>query len=224
MAQMTIPADGFTLNSTWSCRVVYTYNSTGSFLSSTCTQSNLATATKTVRFPVNVQTGEKVASVKVHAKYTTGLLGGDFKIGDAKPDENGFVTLSVTDFSAGYIDVTFSWKAYTDGSGAHGSEYPTYNGSISQTVTKSHESPSDVSSVYLLIETAGGCIYHVEEGKLVPYNIYHAENNGLVLYTLYGAPGDYEPETYSLLTSSREQVYTSVGHLFKVLGGKRLNG
>lgn len=219
MAQMTIPADGFTLNSTWSCRVVYTYNSTGSFLSSTCTQSNLTTATNTVRFSVSLPMGAKVKSAKVHAAHTTGLLGGKFLINEAEPDEDGFVTLNDTDFSAGYVDVAFSWKAYTDGSSAHGSEYPTYNGTSSQTVTRSHESPSTVSDVYLLLETTGGTgyIYHAEDGVLVPYSFYRAENGALVLYTLYGIPG--EPVTQNLLTSSGEQLQTSAGESFIVLGG-----
>ena len=191
MAQQTITADDFRLTSTWSCRVVYKYDTSGNFTGSTCTQSSLVTASNTVRFAVDLPSGAKVSSAKVHASHTTGLYGGTFKIAGSSPDSDGFVELSSPDFSAGYIDVAFSWTANTDGSTAHSGEAPAYNGSTPRIVVKDHESPSNVTEVYLLIETSGGTgyIYHAEDGVLVPYQLYHAEDGALVPYQLQHAEG-----------------------------------
>jgi len=201
MGKIRVDVEGFDLYSEW--RVV-----TGSNGVATITEGP-STATMTVTFTYNITDGSKVKSAKVHSTWGSPLSGYAVRTvnGVTPNDSNGWMVDVDVDPEKTSIEVVFAFKA---------------NGDTSTTGVRG--ASASVDNVYLLIETAGGCIYHVEEGKLVPYNIYHAENNGLVLYTLYGAPGDYEPETYSLLTSSREQVYTSVGHLFKVLGGKRLNG
>ena len=189
MAQQTIAADDFSLNSTWTCRIVYKYDTSGNYTGSTCTQSGLTTASNTVRFAVELPSGAPVSSAKVHASHTTGLYGGTFKIAGSSPDSDGFVELASPDFSAGYIDVTFTWTAYTDGSTAHSSEAPAYSGSTPVIQTRSHESPSSISEVYLLIETeeAGGYIYRAESGQLVPYQLCRAESGQLVPYRLHRA-------------------------------------
>lgn len=185
MADLKVTYDDFTLESKWSCRCVYTYNSSGSFLDSTCTQSGLTTAKETVRFPVSLPAGAKVIGAKVHAAHTPGLYGGTFTINDNEPDDDGIVTLDAPDFSAGYVDVMFAWTGYTDGSSAHRDEYPTHNGSDSQVSTFGHTSTSKVSDIYLLIEyQQNGIIYHAEGGKLVPYQLYRAENGALVPYQI----------------------------------------
>lgn len=143
-----------------------------------------------MRFTPSLPAGAKVLSAKVHAAHTTGWSGGTFKINDAAPDSNGFVTLSNPDFSAGYIDVVFKWQASRDGTTTHNSSYPGYNGSSSQSKTYSHTSNSDVSDVYLLIEyQSGSVIYHAENGKLVPYQLFRAEGGKLVPYQLQQAEG-----------------------------------
>lgn len=152
MAQLTIGADKFNLNATWTCRVVYLYNSTGSFNSSTATQTSYSPGEKVVGFTDERLVGVTVKSVKVHASYGTGLLGGNFKIDGVSPDSEGFVTLISPDFSDNTINVTFSWNANTDSSSAHSSEYPTYNGSDSQTVYKEHTSSSVVENVYIVVD------------------------------------------------------------------------
>lgn len=190
MAQKQFDYNGsFTLNSTWSCTTRYEYTHYGEFSKSTSTQSNSQTATNTVSFDISgLPRGAKALGARVHAEYTTGLYGGTFQINDISIDDDGFVTLDLPDFSTGSIDVKFSWKASVDpsGSDAHSSEYPTYNGTNSQSVTYSHSSPSDVSKVYLLVEyELRGIVYRADGGVLVPYQIYHAENGELIPYQLF---------------------------------------
>lgn len=203
MSELSVNYSDFSLQARWTCNVKYTYNSSGSFSSASCSQSNTENpATKTVQFNVNdLPEGATVSRVKVHAEHSGGLYGGTFKINDTTPDSSGFVTLSTTDLSAGYINVVFKWTATRDNTSAHDSQYPTYNGTSSQTVTKNHVSTSNITNVYLLVEyttdstggessgtttpTSGSCIYRYVNGELVPYCIYKCVNGVLVQYNLY---------------------------------------
>lgn len=151
MAQLTIPAAEFTLNSTWTCHVVYTYNSTGAFSSHKVTRLNFKSDEKIVSFSHDDLIGATVKSVTVHASYGTGLLGGTFKIDGVVPDNDGMVRLSNPDFTDGTISILFSWTADTDDSTAH-NDYPTYNGSSTQTVDKEHQSISKVERVYVIVD------------------------------------------------------------------------
>lgn len=216
-----IRVDDFSLTSTWTCRVVYTYNTSDATVTSSCTQSNLQTAKRTVSFPVSLSLGEKVVSAKVHANHTGGLLGGKFTINGVGPDDDGFVTLDSVGDSTDAIDVEFAWKAYTDSSNAHRTEYPPYDGSSTKTVTKNHESPSNITDIYLLIETSGGSgyIYHAENGELVPYKFYRAEGGVLVPYLL-SCTLEPTPTTVSqFYTAGGDTFFTADGNNFKVLGG-----
>ena len=188
MAEIKVLYDDFSLTSKWSCRTVYSYNSTGSFNSATNTPSSVQYAEKTVRFAVSIPSGAKVKGAKVYASYTAGLFGGKMEINGTRLEDGSFVTLENPDLSAGYVDVVFRWTAWTDGSSAHSSSYPTYNGTSSQAVTHNHESPTTVYDIYLLIEYEhSGIIYHAENGVLVPYKLYHAEGGALVPYLLQHA-------------------------------------
>lgn len=180
MAEIKVLYDNFSLTSKWNCRTVYTYNSTGSFNSSSNTSSGLTVSKKTVRFAVDIKRGSKVLDVKVHAKHTSGTYGGKFRVNGLKPNDDDFVTLEASNLSNGYIEVEFEWTSYTDGTNAHRSQYPSYNGSSSQSKTSSHESTSNITEVYLLVEyELGSVIYHAENGVLVPYQLYYAEDGAL---------------------------------------------
>lgn len=197
MAEIRVPHDDFTLTASWNCSTVYRYEiaTGGKYLGSTNTTSDLTYPTKTVRFPVNLPTGAKVQSAKVFASHTTGLFGGKLHIAGIGLSDDGFVTLESPDFSAGYVDIEFQWNAYTDGAGGHSSNPPAYNGSTSQTRSNSHQSPTTVSDIYLLIEYENsGIIYRAENGVLVPYKLYHAEGGALVPYLLrYAEDGALVP-------------------------------
>lgn len=152
MSELRIDTGEFYLDSKWTCRVVYSYNSTGSFNSSTATQTNLTPAKNTVGFTDERLAGMVVNSVKVHASHTGGMYGGKFQIDDVTPDSDGFVTLTNPSFSDNAINITFSWIADTDNSGSHSSDYPTYDGNSSQTVYKEHTSSSKITEVYIIVD------------------------------------------------------------------------
>ena len=102
--------------------------------------------------------------------------------------DDGFVTLEEPDFSAGYLDVVFKWTAHTDGSSGHASNYPTYNGSSSQSKTYSHTSTTNLTGIELVVEyQLGGIIYRAVNGELVPYQLYRAEDGVLVPYQIQHA-------------------------------------
>lgn len=199
MAQLKVDYSDFSLQARWTCNVRYVYNSSGSFSSASCTQSNTENpVTKTVQFDVSdLPEGATVSSVKVHAEHGSGLYGGTFKINDTTPDSSDFVTLSTTDVSSGYVNVTFKWTATRDSTSSHDSQYPTYNGTSSQTVSKSHVSTSNITNVYLLVEyttdgtggttTPSSCsvIYRCVDGELVPYCLYRCVDGVLVPYNIY---------------------------------------
>lgn len=188
-----IPDDvvnGFTLTSTWACRITYKYDLNGNPAGSTCMQQDLQTATKTIRFPVSMPVGAEFIGAKIHALHSTGLYGGTFKINGQFVDDDNFVTLMDVNFLDGYVDVVFSWQAYTDpqGTSAHSGGHPTYAGSTPEIVVITHESPSNVSDVYLLIEyKQNGIIYKAMGDMLVPHQIYRADNGTLAPYQLFKA-------------------------------------
>lgn len=186
MAERTVPGGKFSLTSRWTCETVYTYNSYGSFNSSTNKVSGRMYGEHTERFLFSIPSGAKVLGAKVYASYTGGLYGGRLDIAGITLSDDGFVTLEDPDFSAGYIDVVFRWRAWTDNSSAHSDTYPTYNGSNSQSKTYNHSSTTNVDEVYLLVEYEyGGIIYRAENGTLVPYQLYHVESGELVPYQLF---------------------------------------
>lgn len=189
MAEIKVTYGNFTLTSRWSCKTTYYYNSGGSFNTSANTVSGLTVSRGTVRFPVDLPDGTTIQGAKVHAAHTSGLFGGKLEIAGVRPDGNGFVTLGPLVVSGGYVEIEFAWTAYTDGSSAHQSEYPTYNGTSSQSVTRNHASTTNVSDVYLLIGNAGGSLYRAEGGKLVSYQLCRAEGGKLVPYQLCRAEG-----------------------------------
>ena len=183
MAETKVTYNSFSLTSRWSCKTTYYYNSSGGFNTSTNTTSGLTVSRETVRFPVSLPDGTTIKSAKVYAKRTNGLYGGKLLIGGVWLGGEGFVTLESLIVSDGYVEVEFAWTAYTDDSSAHRSEYPTYNGTSSQSTTKNHASTTTVSEIYLLIENAGGTLYRAEGGKLVPYQLCRAEGGKLVPYS-----------------------------------------
>ena len=188
MWQPPITADDFVLKPSWTCTVTYYYDSSGNHTSTTTGQSDARPVSNDVLFPVSLPPGTKIRGAKVHSAHTTGLHGGAFRVNGKNPDSDGFVELDTFEVVDGCIAVTFTWTAYRDSTTAHNGEAPAYTGTSSQTVTKSHNSPSTVSEVYLLIDTvAGGCIYHAENGELVPYQLYHAEDGVLVPYQIQHA-------------------------------------
>jgi hypothetical protein len=102
------------------------------------------------------------------------------------PDDNGFVTLDIADFSSNDIGVEFAWQANQDSYSEHDSTYPTYDGNSSQPKTYYHSLDANIKEVYLLVEyKMKGLIYRAVGDKLVPYQIYHAENDKLVPYLLF---------------------------------------
>lgn len=193
MAELKVTADGFTLSSSWSCRVVYLYDSTGKFQRTySVTQGTPSTVNKTVEFSVDLPTGSKINSAKIHANHTNGSWGGSFWINDITPDSNGFVTISNPTITNNKISAVFKWKAtgHASGTSQHASDYPNYNGSSSQSVSKPHYSNSAISDIYILIEyQSGSIIYHAENGVLVPYQLFHAENGKLVPYQIQHGEG-----------------------------------
>jgi len=194
MEKIRVDADSFNLSSEW--RVV-----TGSNGVPTITEGP-STATKVVTFVYNIPAGAMVKSAKVHSTWGSPLSGYAIRTvnGVTPSDSNGWMVDVEIDPAKTAVEVDFAFKA---------------NGNT--TTTGYHSASASVSDIYLLIETIGGCIYHAEEGVLVPYSFYRAKNGVLVLYTLFGATGTLV--TQNLLTSSGEQLQTSAGESFKVLGG-----
>lgn len=192
MAEVKITASNFSLKSSWNCKVVYHYNSNGSFNSVySVNQSTPNKATKTVSFATGLSSSTKILSVKVHAVYTIrGWQSGNFKINDVAPDSNGFVTLNNSSISNGSVSVIFSWQANKDTSTNHNKSYPSSNGQSSQSVTYPHDSEIDVTDAYILVEyQSGSIIYHAENGVLVPYQLFHAEDGKLVPYQIQHGEG-----------------------------------
>ena len=151
MAELTLTAADFKLTSTWTCHVVYTYDSTGAFNKYTVTRKDINYAENTISFSDECLVGATVNSVRVHADNTTGLAGGTLKINGVNKGSDGFVTLDNVDISDGTINIVFAWNADFDPTENHAS-YPTYNGSSSQTIDRSHESTSNVTSVYIIVD------------------------------------------------------------------------
>ena len=197
MAEKKVTASNFSLTSSWTCTVVYLYNSTGSFNSVySRTQTTPNKATKTVTFTTGLPTTAKILSAKVYATYSlTGWTSASFKVNDTTISSGGYISLDTSSLSSGSVSLTFSLQANRDSNTNHDGAYPGYNGNSSQSRTFSHSSVADVTNVYLLVEYQNGSvIYHAENGVLVPYQLFHAENGKLVPYQIqHGEGGNLIP-------------------------------
>ena len=193
MAEIRTNADSFTLVSRW--RVV-----TGSNGVKEITEGP-STVTTTVTFSYKIPVGAKVKSAKVHSTWGDPLSGYAIRrVSGVTPDANGMVSIELNP-EATSVDVVFTFKA---------------NGNT--TATGDRSAAASVTDVYLLIEVSLSCIYHAENGVLVPYNFYHAENDALVQYQFFGIPG--EPSTaMQLITAGGARLYTANGDCYKVQGG-----
>lgn len=191
-----IKAPDFALTSSWT--VVTGSNGVKEITSGPTTDS------RTITFTYELPYGAKVTSAKVHADWGSPLSGfAVHTINGVTPGDDGMVDVTI-DPAQTSVNVVFAFKAMGD---------TTSTGNRSATAT--------MTDVYLLLETTGGtgCIYHAEDGVLVPYNFYHAEGGVLVPYNLFGIPGAYDPDTQSLLTANGAQFLTSLSEQFKVTGG-----
>ena len=194
MAQIRIDADGFSLNSKWSCWYKYDINNNNAFSQG---QTKASEATKTITFTYELPTRAKNISARVHSKWLGTTNGIDVNtINGVEPDADGFVTISGVEASASSVDVEFLFVAERDTLSEHGytNTSPNY-WPEGQTTPKynEHTSSAVISEVYLLIdyeEDVGGYIYHAEGGELVPYQLYHAENGVLVPYQLQRSVDD----------------------------------
>ena len=208
MAQLRVDVDSFNLNSTWTCWSEITQDDFE------YGQTPATEATQTVTFAYKLPAMSKIVSAKVHSTWKGTLCGFSVATVNGKTrDADGFVDIDGVDPSATSLNVDFLFVAERDEMCAE---------MALERVENNHTSSAVVSDVYLLIEyeeNDGGYIYHAEEGVLVPYNFYRAEGGVLVLYNVFGIPGDYEPETQSLLTANGEQLLTSLSEQFKVTGG-----
>lgn len=165
MAEIKVAADSFYLNSTWKVEVV---------ISTPTITSSPTTAYKTVTFNYKVPKGATIKSAKVHStwSYPTSGFSTQTVNGKTPTSSNGYMVDVEIDPESTSVSVTFAFKA-------KGSTDTV--GTITATTA--------VSDVYLLIEYSGGvsCIYHAENGKLVPYQLYRAEGGVLVPYQLQHA-------------------------------------
>ena len=196
MAEKKVTIDNFSLTSNWNCKVTYTYKLNGTFSSASNSQGIPITATVTKTFNTGLPTTAKILSATLYWNYVAGINGGTFRVNDViQSSGDGSVSLDVSSFSNGSIDVSFSYKANTDSSSSHNSSYPAWEGSTTQTVTYTHSSSASISNVYLLVEYQNGSvIYHAENGVLVPYQLFHAENGELVPYQIqHGEGGELVP-------------------------------
>ena len=192
MAEKKITTSDFSLTSSWTCTIVYLYNSTGSFNGvSSRSQTTPSKATKTVTFTTELPTTAKILSAKVYATYSLASWGSaNFKINDTAISSGGYISLDTSSLSSGSVSLTFSLQANRDSNTNHDGAYPTYNGNSSQSRTFSHSSVANVTNVYLLVEYQNGSvIYHAENGVLVPYQLFHAENGELVPYQIQHGEG-----------------------------------
>lgn len=226
MPQLRIDADGFNLNSTWSCWYKYDVNNDYAYSQG---QTKATEATKNVTFAFELPARAEIISAKVHSKWSGTFSGIDVNtINGVEPDADGFVTIDGVEASALSVDVEFLFVAERDDLEEHVGGMSWNDPDIwpdNQTTPKylPHTSSAIISEVYLLIEyeeDKGGYIYHAENGVLVPYNFYRAEGGVLVPYYMFGAPYDYELVTQNLLTADGENLRTADDEQFKVLGGE----
>lgn len=202
MGRKIIEAEDFTLKSTW--RVAEGSSGAKEIV------EGPTTATKTVTFEYAIPSGVKVASAKVHSTWGAQKQPvGGYAIrtvnGIRPDDDNGWMVDVELDPAQTSVAVVFKYKSYGN-----------------TTSVGSHFGSAAVSEVYLLIETVGGVIYRVENGELVPYQFHRAENGVLIPYSFLGSLGDpaAQVEEQQLFTADGEQLYTSAGEHFIVLGVK----
>lgn len=206
MATTRVPAEEFTLYSSYTCTTTIKmyYTSSGSYVDrdQTTSASRPALASRTVAFDVQLPVGAKIKSARVHATisssvYTPSVL----TIAGQGVSLNSEALVDVTLPEDGtQLKVPFYYSTSTpvhdhaDDPNATFSQTWQYDVPSADncdiriaTWTLKHNSSVKFSNVYLLIELDGGSVYKAEGDKLVPYQLYHAEDGKLVPYQVYHA-------------------------------------
>lgn len=184
---LTISAEPLILHATWTSTVSCVFNADGSLYRCSVEHSNESISpSKVVRFPINLPAGAKLSGARVHAVFSTGLYGGEGRINGQRPGSDGFVPLSISGYSAGTVDVPFTWTAYLDSESTY--RHLTNGSSLSATYTYEKASTCRVTEVYLEVQYKPPCAFRLaENGALVPYQLYRAERGALVPYQLWRA-------------------------------------